>query len=211
VPWWRQFGSADLRLVRVRFGGELVAVLPFYGYHEPCSGCWKLLLVGAGTSDYLDGCFAPECGVLDVVAALEGLRDEGGFDVLDAVQVRAASLLAAALRQMGAVAGNGEPTSRVAAMLMAELPVKIRRNQCSTGIGRSRTVRCDWCSRMRRLAWSSLKCWSGCMGSAGRSVGSRVCWTIRRFCDRIMRRCRCWRLRDCCGFAACGAGPMCWA
>lgn len=128
LPWWHQFGQADLRFTTIHRDGELIGLLPFYRYADSQTGRRKLLLLGAGTSDYLDGCFAPACDVADVVMAIEYLLAQGGFDVLDAVQVRPASPLAKALQRLGATPQPGEPTSRMAAVAMAYLPVKIRRN-----------------------------------------------------------------------------------
>ncbi len=128
LPWWRHFGQPGLRAVVIRIAAKPVAFLPFYIYPEPDNGPRKLLLIGAGTSDYLDGIFAPECTVEDVEAGLQALLDEGGFDTLDAVQLRPESLLAKTLRRSNATESPAEPTSILRAVALADLPTKIRRN-----------------------------------------------------------------------------------
>ncbi|GAA3750197.1 GNAT family N-acetyltransferase [Terriglobus aquaticus] len=128
LPWWHQFGQPDLRAVVVSVAEQPVAFLPFYLYPEPDGGPRKLLLIGAGTSDYLDGLFASDCTVEDVMAGLQALLAEPGFDTLDAVQLRPESLLTRALQHLGAAESAAEPTSIMPALALADLPTKIRRN-----------------------------------------------------------------------------------
>lgn len=101
LPWWHQFGQseprAELQAVVVRRKGKPVAFLPFYLYLEPLSGERQLLPVGVGTSDYLDGIFAPGCGGAEVGTALNGLREEAGWDTMIAGQLRPQSALCRAL------------------------------------------------------------------------------------------------------------------
>lgn len=131
LPWWRQFGSDDLRVALLRREGQVIGLLPLYVYAEPANGERKLMLLGVGTSDYLDGVFAPACAVEDVAAALEHVLGEPGWDVLSLSQLRPESKLAQAVRLV-----SGEPAakfetefcSRVPAVRYAELPQKIRRN-----------------------------------------------------------------------------------
>jgi CelD/BcsL family acetyltransferase involved in cellulose biosynthesis len=51
LPWWRQFGTGLPRVAVERHGGELAAILPLYILPDER----KLLPIGAGTTDYLDG------------------------------------------------------------------------------------------------------------------------------------------------------------
>jgi hypothetical protein len=53
--------------------------LPFYVYWDPHRKERQLLLIGAGTSDYLDGIFAPECRTEHVTAALDLLAANAQF------------------------------------------------------------------------------------------------------------------------------------
>jgi CelD/BcsL family acetyltransferase involved in cellulose biosynthesis len=57
MPWWRQFGNDGLHVLTARADGQLVGLLPLYLLREP--GGAKLLPVGIGVSDYLDGIFEP--------------------------------------------------------------------------------------------------------------------------------------------------------
>ncbi len=49
LPWWDAFGSGHLRVAVLHQAGTLTAVLPAYVLQNQ-----KLLLLGAGTTDYLD-------------------------------------------------------------------------------------------------------------------------------------------------------------
>ena len=128
LPWWHQFGQAETRTAVVFGGDQPVALLPFYVYPEPNTGERKLLLIGAGTTDYLDGLFAPACSAQHVQLGLDALREAGGWDTIAAMQLRPGSLLYSALRAYpGAEMFASESCSQVPASTMADLPVKIRR------------------------------------------------------------------------------------
>jgi len=131
LPWWRQFGQPDLRAVVVFLQNRPVAFLPFYIYREPASGERQLLLLGAGTTDYLDGIFSPDCTPEHVQLAIDLLQSESGWDVLYAAQLRPESVLFQAFNSHGAPdlrRFETESCSRMPAVSMAGLPVKIRRN-----------------------------------------------------------------------------------
>lgn len=129
LSWWHQFGQPDLRAIAVSQDGRLVAFLPFYIYRDPGSGERQLLLVGVSTTDYLDGISSPDCTAEHVQAALDLLQREGGWDVLHASQLLPHSMLFQILqRQSNAQRWNGQSCSRMRAVTMADLPVKIRRN-----------------------------------------------------------------------------------
>lgn len=129
APWWHCFGQHDLRAVVVSQNGKPVAFLPFYVYCDPDSHQRQLLMLGVGTTDYLDGVFAPECTVEDVRAGLEALRRDAGWDVMYAGQLRPQSRLFQALQFFSKVEQfSGESCWRMRAVTMPELPVKIRRN-----------------------------------------------------------------------------------
>lgn len=53
LPWWREVGDGELRMVLARRDGRLAGLLPMYRQH----GSGKLLPLGIGISDYLDGLF----------------------------------------------------------------------------------------------------------------------------------------------------------
>src|SRR5947209_19818076 len=58
LPWTEQFAPRELRVITIRENGSLQALLPFYIHRDFESGESQLLLLGVGTSDYLDGIFA---------------------------------------------------------------------------------------------------------------------------------------------------------
>jgi CelD/BcsL family acetyltransferase involved in cellulose biosynthesis len=59
LPWWREIGGGELRVLVARRGGRMVGVLPMYLQEE---GGGKLLPLGIAISDYLDGLFEQDCG-----------------------------------------------------------------------------------------------------------------------------------------------------
>jgi CelD/BcsL family acetyltransferase involved in cellulose biosynthesis len=61
MPWWRQFGNKNLCCVAIDHGGKAIGFLPFYVYEDSAKRQRQLLPLGIGTTDYLDGVFAPEC------------------------------------------------------------------------------------------------------------------------------------------------------
>ncbi len=72
LPWWDQFGTGMPRVAIERRGGELAGILPLYVLDEP--GERKLLPIGAGTTDYLDGLGDP---ARMLPALLERARNDG--------------------------------------------------------------------------------------------------------------------------------------
>src|SRR5207253_3164760 len=129
VPWWRSFGQETLRTLAIRKAGVLVGLLPFYVYRGPSSAQRELLLLGVGTSDYLDGVFAPECSVRDVRDALDLMMDQNGWDALHATQLRPTSKLLHALEDSESAEHFAtESCLRMPAVPISELPQKIRRN-----------------------------------------------------------------------------------
>jgi CelD/BcsL family acetyltransferase involved in cellulose biosynthesis len=58
LPWWREIGGGELRVLAARVGDHLVGLLPMYLQHESD----KLLPLGIAISDYLDGLFEEGCG-----------------------------------------------------------------------------------------------------------------------------------------------------
>lgn len=130
LPWWQQFGQPDLRAVVLQRQGTPIGLLPLYLYSSPGRDVGrKLLALGAGTTDYLDGIFAPDCTVAHIQQAFRLLAAEDTWDILDLLQLRPGSLLARALAETpGARAIESLSCSRGPARSISELPVKIRRN-----------------------------------------------------------------------------------
>ncbi len=109
LPWWRQFGpEGDLQALALYDGDavseRLLGLLPMYVYPtataEPEAGARHLLLLGAGTSDYLDGLFDADAAPVELAStALRfAAREVQGWGTLDFVQLRGASSLLAAAR-----------------------------------------------------------------------------------------------------------------
>lgn len=138
LPWWREFQEGNLRAAVISGQGRPIAFLPFYLHHAQRS----LLLLGAGTSDYLDGVFSPACSAQHVRAALDAVMAESGWDALYATQLREESLLLRAVRDGGDLASEtyaGESCSFVPAACREQLPAKIRRN---VAYYRTRAMQC---------------------------------------------------------------------
>jgi CelD/BcsL family acetyltransferase involved in cellulose biosynthesis len=129
LPWWHQFGQTELRAAVVFQHDRPAAFLPFYIYPEPSTGERKLFLVGAGTTDYLDGLFAPACTLEQVQCGVQAILQPGGWDSLTALQMKPGSLLSKALQYVTAAQGFlSESCSRMPALSIEHLPTKIRRN-----------------------------------------------------------------------------------
>ncbi len=89
----------------------------------------QLLLLGAGTSDYLDGLFTAKCTAEDVLRIFLKVAEEATWDVAHLTQLAAGSLLRTALLQFEpavARAYAGEGCSQRAAGAIANLPKKLR-------------------------------------------------------------------------------------
>ncbi len=129
VPWWHHFGQPDLYVLRFRYAGELTGLLPLYVYFDVVRQERQLLLVGAGTSDYLGGVFAPTCTVEQLLAGLRTLADETTWDVAHLTQLRSRTRLYEAMAAQEAElirSYAGESCSRYPASLIADLPKKVR-------------------------------------------------------------------------------------
>lgn len=102
VPWWRHRSGAPLLLLTVRTGrdGRLVGLLPLFRWDSPHGP--RLVPLGAGISDYLDGLFADGYGPAAAVAILARLAGDPADDaalLLD--QLRPESPLATAAAPPG--------------------------------------------------------------------------------------------------------------
>jgi CelD/BcsL family acetyltransferase involved in cellulose biosynthesis len=77
LAWWRYFGTPDLFVLTARDGGELVAILPLYLFHE--SGCRKLLPIGVGLSDYIDA-LGGQAGYVAADLFMAAIAETSGWD-----------------------------------------------------------------------------------------------------------------------------------
>jgi CelD/BcsL family acetyltransferase involved in cellulose biosynthesis len=131
LPWCRHFADRELRAVAVTDSGSLLALLPFYLCRDPLSGTRKLLLLGAGTSDYLDALVSAACTEETLYAAVDRALAEPGWDVLDMTQLLPDSRLLHAVADLnlpGLHPIASESTGRGPACPIAELPQKLRRH-----------------------------------------------------------------------------------
>jgi CelD/BcsL family acetyltransferase involved in cellulose biosynthesis len=72
LPWWREIGGGELRVLVAHRGGRMIGVLPLYLQDE---GGGKLLPLGTAISDYLDGLFAGDDAPTVASAMLRRLTD----------------------------------------------------------------------------------------------------------------------------------------
>ncbi|HZP06166.1 MAG TPA: GNAT family N-acetyltransferase [Terracidiphilus sp.] len=130
LPWWHQFHGSELRAVTITKDGTLLGFLPFYLYQEPRTRERQLLPLGVGTTDYLNGVFAPDCMVSQIRRGIEMVCAEDGWDTLYASDLPLHSKLAQALESLAEPEERfaSEGCSRMAAVPIAALPQKIRRN-----------------------------------------------------------------------------------
>src|SRR6185437_2753051 len=129
LPWARQFGLPDLRTIMVYDRGVLVAILPFYRHLDPKTGERQLLLLGAGTSDYLDGVYGPCCTESHIRAALSHICGEESWDALRVFQLKENSMLRQVLEHLpipGLRRVGAEGCSRLPAIPVNGLPRSIR-------------------------------------------------------------------------------------
>ncbi len=129
LPWWHQFGQSHLYVLCFRRDGVLTGILPLYVYTDPTRQESQLLLVGAGTSDYLDGIFSPACTSDDILGGLVLLAKETTWDVAHLSQILPQSPLYVALAGEKADVFRsyaGEACSYCPAAPIASLPRKVR-------------------------------------------------------------------------------------
>ncbi len=87
LPWWRHFGSNDLRVIALRQQGRLEALAPLYVVRDEDESLG--LFLGTGISDYLDVL----CGTGDHAGALMAALAEIDCQLWDLQQMRAGSPL----------------------------------------------------------------------------------------------------------------------
>jgi CelD/BcsL family acetyltransferase involved in cellulose biosynthesis len=94
IPWWREIGGGDLRVLVARQDERMVGLLPMYLQHDGEGG--KLLPLGIAISDYLDGLFEEGMGVLAAEAMLRHLAGRDGWRRCELHPLRAGTPLLAA-------------------------------------------------------------------------------------------------------------------
>jgi CelD/BcsL family acetyltransferase involved in cellulose biosynthesis len=77
VPWWRHVGDGRLLTLAAHEDGRLVGLLPAYVHTAPGARERQLLLLGTGTTDYLDALVAPPRSEHVLAALLERLAALG--------------------------------------------------------------------------------------------------------------------------------------
>ncbi len=128
-PWWRQFGpDGDLHALALHTEqtNQLLGFLPLYVYKEPETRERKLLLLGAGTTDYLDGIWSPSCRGAASEALTYALQLRDLWDTAHFPQLRLDSPLLLAAQKDGLPTRLAEPTSIID--LRTELPPRLRAN-----------------------------------------------------------------------------------
>ena len=133
LPWWTHVGQGELHSIAVRDGGSrLVGLLPLYVCQHPVDGKRELLLMGAGTTDYLDGLFAADAAVpaeriaasaMKMIGEIGGTCDPGVLH-----QLRERSYLLRHARCARWEIFPSEPCSSVLVQGWSRLPPKIRLN-----------------------------------------------------------------------------------
>ncbi len=129
LPWWRQFGP-DGNLCALAIREEptrtLVGWLPLYTYTPPASGKRQLLILGAGTTDYLDGVWTPLAEPPATCALNHALTTLHTWDQLSLQQLRKSSPLLHAALAASLPITAAEPCSTLDTA--ADLPAKMRVN-----------------------------------------------------------------------------------
>ncbi len=129
LPWWRQFGpDGELRALALREANDhrLLGFLPLYLYTSHEAQEQQLLLLGAGTTDYLDGIWSTPAPSLASQALTHVRHAQTPGQTAYLGQLRPCSPLLFAARSLGLPTLDAEPTSLLD--LGAELPAKLRAN-----------------------------------------------------------------------------------
>jgi CelD/BcsL family acetyltransferase involved in cellulose biosynthesis len=91
IPWWREIGGGELRVLAARAGDRLVGLLPMYLQHAGRGG--KLLPLGIAISDYLDGLFEEGVGPIAAEAMLRRLSEHNDWQRCELHPLRSGSPL----------------------------------------------------------------------------------------------------------------------
>jgi CelD/BcsL family acetyltransferase involved in cellulose biosynthesis len=117
LPWARQFDAGQSRVLAIREGDRLVALLPMFR-HEG-----RLLPWGAGTTDRLDGVFDPAFDQNELTRGLSKFSEP-----LDLFQLRPDSPLSNTPLPSGWAETRGFSVTCLEVPLPARLPHKMREN-----------------------------------------------------------------------------------
>jgi CelD/BcsL family acetyltransferase involved in cellulose biosynthesis len=195
VPWWHQFGQPDLRATVILRGGSAVGFLPFYVYCDPITVQRQLLLLGTGTTDYLDGVFSRHCSLQCVTEALQITCDNKTWDRLVALQLRRESLLLQALCRCEAPGLVGaESCARIRPVGIGNLPKHIRRNvryyrNCAARNGELKMEEAgesNWLEHFEDLRRLHCECWNA-RDQAGVLADQRVLAWHREAIPKLLR------------------------
>jgi CelD/BcsL family acetyltransferase involved in cellulose biosynthesis len=129
IPWAKRFGANRLLSIAIHRGRALVALVPLYIHADDAnSGQRQLLLLGAGTSDYLGCITAPDCGSHALELIGRELVSQDGWDVSHLQQLQSGSpLLHLAKLNPQIAVSTSEPCLRVLLDTGHCLPAKLKR------------------------------------------------------------------------------------
>jgi CelD/BcsL family acetyltransferase involved in cellulose biosynthesis len=128
IPWAKCFGANRLLSIAVHRGRSLVALVPLYIHTDDVKGRQRqLLLLGVGTSDYLDCIAAPECGSHALELIGRELVSRDCWDVAHLQQLQSGSPLLRLARHNPRIAiSTSEPCFRVLLDTGHSLPAKLK-------------------------------------------------------------------------------------
>jgi CelD/BcsL family acetyltransferase involved in cellulose biosynthesis len=120
VPWWREIGGGQLRVLVARTGDCLLGLLPMYLQRETEGG--KLLPLGIAISDYLDGLFEERCAIEVAGAMLRRLTERHDWQRCELHPLRQGS----PLLQARAPPGCADHVLDFEPCLAVEIPARAR-------------------------------------------------------------------------------------
>ncbi len=127
IPWAQCFGANQLISIAIYRDEKLVALVPLYIYTCPQSHQRQLLLLGAGTSDYL-GCVTDKKIGEDVLKEmLRELLSQNSWDIAHFNQLRSGSpLLRLPIMDPRVSVSDAETCTRILLQSPHSLPAKLR-------------------------------------------------------------------------------------
>jgi CelD/BcsL family acetyltransferase involved in cellulose biosynthesis len=118
IPWWREIGGGELRVLVARRGRRMVGLLPLYLQQDG----GKLLPLGIAISDYLDGLFEADDASAVASAMLQRLTNRGDWRRCELHPLRQGS----ALLEAHAPPGCGDEVVEFEPCLVVEIPAGAR-------------------------------------------------------------------------------------